>query len=148
MSINIKDLNRVDYDCVQRIFMNTPFKEYISYIYPKTGCAHMLPEAMHFLTEVCRCDEKYVIDFEREETDDTMTVGQLLRIAAVTLNHNADEFYPDLDMDKIRAIGITIVELLLIVPFGKLALSSYQIRKKYNVREPEGYIRSLKNKKR
>lgn len=143
MSISIKDFDSVNYDSLQSIFMNIPYKEYISYIYPKIGCSHMLPEISHFINEVCRCDERYIINFEIEKTDDNMTVGQLLRIATLTMSNRAEELYSGFDVEKISAIGVKIVELLIIVPFGKFALGNYQFRNKYDVRDSESYIQSL-----
>lgn len=147
MSISIKDFNHTNYDSLQRIFMNIPFKEYISYIYPRTGCAHILPEAMHFLTEVCRCNESYYIDFGMKKTDDTMTVGQLLRIAAGALDSEAEEAYFEYDINKIVSLGVKIVELLILIPFGRLTDSSYQYDKIKTIKESECFIRDSRNYK-
>ena len=54
------------------------------------------------------------------------TVGQLLRIACIMLDKNAIDKYPDIDIEKLRAIGMTIAEMLVVLPFSKLAGQDFQ----------------------
>lgn len=144
MSISILDINRINYISLQNLFMNIPFKEYINYIYPRTGHGEKLTEAVHFLTEICRCSENYIIDFERDDTDDSMTVGQLLRIATSTLDSQMPRNYPEYNPDKIMSIGIRIVELLIIIPFAGLTDGSYQYEKMKRVKSAERLISTFK----
>ncbi len=110
-----------DYYALQKKFLNIPFKDYVEYIYPRIGMEKQMRYVLNVLTSVSGCDEEYIVDFSEIAPDTDLTVGQLLRIACIMLDKSAKDKYRNIEIETIRTIGMTIVEMLVVLPFSKLA---------------------------
>lgn len=121
--MNTKPIAKIgtDYYALQKKFLNIPFKDYIEYIYPRIGMEKQMRYVLNVLTSVSGCDEEYIVHFSEFGPDTDLTVGQLLRIACIMLDKSAKDKYRNIEIETLRTIGMTIVEMLVVLPFSKLA---------------------------
>ena len=63
------------------------------------------------------------------------------------MDSEAEEAYFEYDINKIVSVGVKIVELLILIPFGRLTDSSYQYDKIKTIKESECFIRDSRNYK-
>ena len=108
--------NTIDYYNIQKVFLNSPFKEFVGYIYPLVGYRKYVPDILELLGELSSCDKNYIHHFGTKTNDDKFTVGQLLKIASGMIRY--DKAYKSHKEDDIVCIGLLIVDLLVIMPFS------------------------------
>lgn len=114
-NINFK-LDKTDYQTIQKMFMDIPFKEYVRYCYPLIGYRFAMQDAMNLLLDLSSCDTNYMHSFSDNNPEENLTIGQMLKIAVGMLKES--EHYEKYDSGEVTEVGLKIVELLVLVPFA------------------------------
>ncbi|MGN0603209.1 MAG: hypothetical protein ACI4I2_04455 [Oscillospiraceae bacterium] len=112
----------LDYQLIQRLFMNIPVTEYLEYVYKNIGMEKELKPVLSTIMSFSDCNQNYIVDFDEQHlgSDPNITVGQMLRIAERMFPANAELFYPQKDIDKAKEAALQIVNSLIIIPFSNM----------------------------
>ena len=140
----------LDYQSLQSAYMNIPVKAYISYIYPKLGYDNDEVDAvLGFLMDMTDCSENYVhYSFNDPKPDESITIGQLLRIATLMIGEEGSLYYSGYPDDKLCRTAHMILALLIIIPFKKLAARKECYYSTDEIEEHRQLLRNLKPSER
>lgn len=140
----------LDYQSLQSAYMNIPVKAYISYIYPKLGYDNDEVDAvLGFLMDMTDCAGNYVhYSFNDPKPDESITIGQLLRIATLMIGEEGLRNYPGYPDKMLYRTAHMILDLLIIMPFKKLAARRERYYSTAEIEEHRRLLRELKPNER
>lgn len=112
-------LKSQDSRLIQKLFMNIPVKDYLTYVYNPAGIEDLPVPAVDDMLLYSDCSPCYIVDFDEPHMgpDENITIGQLLKIAYNMFPVNAEKLYPKPDRKRAEQTALTIVASLIIIPF-------------------------------